>query len=133
MFSNKLPDTKNRIFGGNDSSSLYARLTEVTASITRNKQSEIVEGNGLPPIRGKMPGSRQKDNILPHLGYGPQVMQLYDDDTRHQKLKEEALPNVHNQDASKVSFLFLKRDMLLITLHYSIKSLPPYVFQPIVL
>lgn len=106
MFSNKLPDTKSRIFGSsNESSSLYARLSEVTASLTRNKQSDHPESNGLPPIRGKMPSSRQKSNTLPHLGHGPQVQQLYDDDARHHKIKEEMLPKVNSQqgDHSKVS------------------------------
>ena len=110
MFSNKLPDTKSRIFGSsNESSSLYARLSEVTASLTRNKQVELSESNGLPPLRGKMPSSRQKSNTLPHLGHGPQVQQLYDDDQRHHaKLKEEALPKVNSQqgDHAKVSAFF---------------------------
>ena len=113
MFSNKVPDTKSRIFGssGNDSSSLYARLSEVTASLTRNKQSDQPESNGLPPIRGgKMPSSRQKSNTLPHLGHGPQVQQLYEDDSRHHsKLKDDSLPKVHSQqgDHAKVSTLSL--------------------------
>lgn len=109
MFSNKLPDTKSRIFGSsNESSSLYARLSEVTASLTRNKQVDHhSESNGLPPLRGKMPSSRQKSNTLPHLGHGPQVQQLYEDDQRHHaKLKEDILPKVHSQqgDHGKVGF-----------------------------
>ena len=108
MFSNKLPDTKSRIFGSsNESSSLYARLSEVTASLTRNKQAEHPDSNGLPPLRGKMPSSRQKSNTLPHLGHGPQVQQLYDDEARHHaKLKEDVLPKVHSGqgDHGKVSY-----------------------------
>merc|ERR1719204_161583 len=89
----------SRIFGSsNESSSLYARLSEVTASLTRNKQVDLSESNGLPPLRGKMPSSRQKSNTLPHLGHGPQVQQLYDDDQRHHaKLKEDILPKVQTQ------------------------------------
>ncbi|KAL5267120.1 hypothetical protein ACHWQZ_G004229 [Mnemiopsis leidyi] len=103
MFSNKLPDTKSRIFGSsNESSSLYARLSEVTASLTRNKQVDLSESNGLPPLRGKMPSSRQKSNTLPHLGHGPQVQQLYDDDQRHHaKLKEDILPKVQTQQGDQ--------------------------------
>jgi hypothetical protein len=100
MFSNKLPDTKSRIFGSsNESSSLYARLNEVSASVNRNKQADIPENNGLPPLRGKMPSSRQKSNTLPHLGHGPQVQQLYDDDQRHQNKSkdDQALPKMHSQ------------------------------------
>ena len=110
MFSNKLPDTKSRIFGSsNESSSLYARLSEVTASLTRNKPSEYPESNGLPPLRGKMPSSRQKSNTLPHLGHGPQVQQLYEDESRHHsKFKDDGLPNVNSQgDHSKVRFVLL--------------------------
>eukprot|EP00116_Pleurobrachia_bachei_P007240 sb/3467502/ len=107
MFSNKLPDTKSRIFGSsNESSSLYARLSEVTASLTRNKPSDYPESNGLPPLRGKMPSSRQKSNTLPHLGQGPQVQQLYEDESRHHK--KDGLPNVnsHGDHSKRTYFLY---------------------------